>query len=248
MIMTGKRVVVTGAGGGIGRALVQVFTAAGAHVVACDRAGAEVGGAAEVELFDITDRDQTEAAAARIAQGGVDAVISNAGGTRVETMEDTDAAAIDVDLTLNFTGAAVFTRALLPAMRGRPEGAAMVFIASVNALAHYGNPAYSAAKGALVAWCRAMAVEEARNGLRANVVAPGSVHTPAWEDREARQPGIFDKVAGLYPMRRLVRPEEVAQAALFLASPMASGITGAVLPVDAGLTAGNQAFFDIIGG
>ena len=245
MMLAGKRVVVTGAGGGIGLALVQVLGEAGAHVVACDRDGVAVQ-ADEVVGFDIIDRDQTLQAAGRIAEGPVDVVISNAGGTRVETLEATDPAAIDADMGLNFTGAAVFTRALLPALRAR--GGAVVFVASVNALAHYGNPAYSAAKAALVAWSRAIATEEARHGVRSNVVAPGSVHTPAWEEREARQPGIFDRVTGLYPMGRLVSPAEVAQAALFLASPMASGITGAVLPVDAGLTAGNQAFFDIIGG
>nr|WP_253913203.1 SDR family oxidoreductase [Pseudoruegeria sp. HB172150] len=238
----------TGAGGGIGSALLASLTAAGAQVVACDREGMDIPDAAETVLFDITDSAQTEAAAARIADRPVDVLISNAGGTRIETLDATDTAGIHFDLTLNFTGAAVFSRALLPSLRNRPDGAAMVFVASVNALAHFGNPAYSAAKAGLIAWCRAIATEEGRNGVRANVVAPGSVHTPAWNERKAQQPEIFDKVTALYPLGRLVRPEEVAQAALFLASPAASGITGAVLPVDAGLTAGNLPFLDIIAG
>jgi len=245
MNLTGKRVVLTGAGGGIGTALLAGLREAGAHVVACDRAGSGVE-ADEVVEFDITDLAATEEAAARIGAEPVDVLISNAGGTRVDVMEQTDTAAILHDLQLNFTGAAVFSRALLPAMRGRPGGAAAVFVASVNGLAHFGSPAYSAAKAGLIAWSRALATEEGRHGLRSNVVAPGSVHTPAWDDRKARQPDIFAKVMGLYPLGRLVTPEEVARTAIFLASPLASGISGAVLPVDAGLTGGNLPFIDII--
>lgn len=245
MMLQGKRVVLTGAGGGIGTAMLAALKAAGAHVVACDRAGSGVV-ADEVVEFDITDLAQTEAAAARIGEAPVDVLISNAGGTRVDTIKETDTAAILGDMQLNFTGAAVFSRHLLPAMRHRPEGAAAVFVASVNGVSHFGSPAYSAAKAGIIAWARALATEEGKNGLRANVVAPGSVHTPAWDLRKERQPDIFGKVMALYPLGRLVSPAEVASAAIFLASPMASGITGTVLPVDAGLTGGNLPFIDII--
>ncbi|NDV53783.1 MULTISPECIES: SDR family oxidoreductase [unclassified Salipiger] len=245
MLLSGKRVVLTGAGGGIGTAMRAALKEAGAHVVACDRTGSGLQ-ADEVVEFDITDTDETVAAAAKIAQSPVDVLISNAGGTRVDLLDHTDTAVIQHDLHLNFTGAAVFSRALLPALRGRPEGAAAVFVASVNGISHFGSPAYSAAKAGIIAWAKALATEEGKHGLRANVVAPGSVHTPAWDERKARQPDIFAKVTALYPLGRLVSPEEVAKAAIFLASPMASGITGAVLPVDAGLTAGNLPFIDII--
>lgn len=246
MMLNGKRFVLTGAGGGIGSALMAELTAAGAQVVACDRAGSDLSGATEQVFFDLTDSAAVQEAAAGIARAPVDGVISNAGGSALETMESLDAAGIETEIALNFTGAAVLTRALLPAMRNRPEGAALVFVASVNGLAHFGNPAYSAAKAGLIAWSRALATEEGKHGIRSNVVAPGSVHTPAWDDRKARQPGIFEKVTALYPLGRLVNPTEVARAALFLASPMASGVTGTVLPVDAGLTAGNTTFVDII--
>ena len=115
---------------------------------------------------------------------------------------------------------------------------------------HFGNPAYAAAKAGMVAYARAIAVEEGARGVRANVVCPGSVKTAAWTHRleSASQP-FPTRWVRHYPLGRIVEPEEVAQAVLFLASPLASGITGAVLPVDAGLTAGNLRFVrDIIEG
>lgn len=246
MNLDGKRVVLTGAGGGIGQAMMDALHKSGAHIVACDRIGTTVEGAAELVEFDITDRAATLAAAARINERPVDVLISNAGGSNIDTLEATDLSAIESEFSLNFTGAAIFSRALLPALRSRPNGSSVVFVASVNALMHFGNPSYSAAKAALIAWCRAIATEEGLNGVRANVVAPGTVHTKAWELRRARQPDVFAKISALYPMGRIVSPQEVANATLFLISPLASGITGVVLPVDAGLTAGNRPFIDII--
>jgi NAD(P)-dependent dehydrogenase (short-subunit alcohol dehydrogenase family) len=119
-----------------------------------------------------------------------------------------------------------------------------VFVSSVNGLAHFGNPAYSAAKAGLIAYAKAIAVEYGARGIRANVVAPGSVRTPAWDHRLAADPGLLAKVLPHYPLGHLVSPHDVANAVLFLASPAAAGITGAVIPVDAGLMAGNLRFVD----
>ena len=138
-----------------------------------------------------------------------------------------------------------FTTPFLQPMMARGSGA-FVFISSVNALAHFGNPAYSAAKAGVVAYMRALATECGRNGIRANAICPGSVRTKAWDHRIAADPGILDKVSPLYPIGRMVEPVEVANAAVFLASPLASGITGAVVPVDGGLTAGNLPFIEAI--
>lgn len=246
--LTGRRVAITGAAGGLGRALVARFAAEGAQILACDLEGADFTGlsVAESYRFDLADPAAVAAAAEAIAAaGGVDVFVSNAGWTRAETFGRLDAAALDHELAVNFTGTAQLTRALLPGMRGRP-GAAVVFVSSVNALAHFGNPAYSAAKAALNAWMRAIATEEGRHGIRANAVAPGSIRTPAWDHRIARDPGLMERVAALYPLGRPVLPEEVAEAVVFLASPRASGITGVTLPVDAGLTGGNMPFLRLI--
>jgi NAD(P)-dependent dehydrogenase (short-subunit alcohol dehydrogenase family) len=123
-----------------------------------------------------------------------------------------------------------------------------VFISSVNALLHFGNPAYAAAKAGINAFARAIAVEYGHKGVRANVVCPGSIRTPAWDHRIQQDPQVLEKLKRLYPLGRIVNVEEVAEAVAFLASDRASGITGTILPVDAGLTAGCRPFIeDILG-
>jgi NAD(P)-dependent dehydrogenase (short-subunit alcohol dehydrogenase family) len=247
----GGRVVITGAGGGVGTALVQVFSDLGATVVACDIEGADLPKdcIAEAHHFDLLDQQALDAACAQIlANGRPVAVISNAGWTRAETLEDITAETLAQEMDLNFESAALLSKALIPAMRDRPGGGAFVFISSVNAAVHFGNPAYAAAKAALQAWMRAIATEEGKHGIRANAVVPGSIKTPAWAKRIDENPAIIDAVSRLYPLGRLVEPVEVAHAVAFLASPLASGITGAAIPVDAGISAGNLPFLDQIAG
>lgn len=247
----GRSVVVTGAAGGVGSALVKALFACGARVVACDREGTDLTaeGIAEASHFDLLDDGAIAEFAARTTKrGSLAAVISNAGWTRAETLADVTPAALDHEVDLNFRSAALLSQAFLPAMRNQPTGTAFVFISSVNALIHCGNPAYSAAKAALNAWMRALATEEGRNGVRANAVVPGSIRTGAWDHRIAQKPEILGSVSALYPLGRLVEPAEVARAAVFLASPAASGITGVTLNVDAGLLAGNLPFLEQISG
>lgn len=245
-----KRVIITGAGGGVGRALCRVFGAAGATLVGCDAERAQVPDICEaVHVFDLRDDDAIAAAAVRILNDGVpDIVISNAGWTRAETLDDVTPATYDDEMARNANGAAKFCMALLPEMRRAAGDRSFVFVASVNALSHFGNPAYAAAKAAGLAWMRAIATEAGRDGVRANAVVPASIRTAAWDHRLETDPTVLDRVSRLYPLGRIVTPEEVANAALFLASPLASGITGVALNVDAGLMAGNLPFVDAITG
>ena len=247
----GERVVITGAGGGVGRALVEVFSNLGAAVVACDLPGTDISDdrVQETHRFDLLDEQALDDSAARILDRGTPgAVISNAGWTRAEALDEVTAELLAREMALNFESAARISKALIPAMRHRPAGAAFVFVSSVNAAVHFGNPAYAAAKAALQAWMRAIATEEGRNGIRANAVVPGSINTPAWTHRLEEKPAIMKAVSRLYPLGRLVEPIEVAHTAAFLASPLASGITGALIPVDAGISAGNLPFLDQIVG
>jgi NAD(P)-dependent dehydrogenase (short-subunit alcohol dehydrogenase family) len=250
--LDGRRVLITGAGGGVGRALVGVFLASGAQVVAADRELALLGELGPVErlAFDLTDGAATRDAVARLESSGLgpDVLVSNAGFTRADTLDQVDEAAWSRELSINLTGAFNLAAPVVAGM-ARRGGGSIVFISSVNALSHYGNPAYSAAKAGLIAYAKSIAVERGKSGVRANVVCPGSVRTPAWDHRLAKQPDLLERVLPHYPLGRLVTPEEVAHVALFLASDAASGVTGAVVPVDAGLTAGNLRFVrDVIGG
>jgi NAD(P)-dependent dehydrogenase (short-subunit alcohol dehydrogenase family) len=243
--LDGKHVLITGAGGGIGGAMVRAFQAAGAHVTGADRSDEILAGldVARKLAFDFTDAAATAAAMAGLIEqtGAPDVLVNNAAHTRAEALDDVDAEVWAREINVNLNGAFHVTMPIVAGMVAR-GGGAIVFISTVNALAYFGNPAYSAAKAGMVAYAKAIAVEHGQNGVRANVICPGSVRTRGWTHRFERDPQLLDHLLPHYPLGRMVLPEEVAQTAVFLASPAASGITGAVLPVDAGLTAGNLRF------
>ena len=240
-----KHVVISGAGGGIGRSLVSAFLAAGARVTACDRDASLLEALDGVVkfVFELTDAEETARAVATIVseQGTPDVLVSNAGYTRAETMDAVDQKSWNQEVDINLTGSFNLIDPTLKAMIAN-GGGAIVMTSTVNALAHYGNPAYAAAKAGLVAYMRSIAVENGRDNIRANCICPGSVRTPAWDHRMEKDPSLLTKVVQHYPLGRLTTPADVANAAVFLASPLAGAITGVALPVDAGLTAGNLRF------
>ena len=247
-----KHVIITGAGGGIGRALVAAFLKAGSRVTACDRDPdllTPLEGVAH-SVFELTDAAAATTAIDAIIQmhGAPDILVGNAGFTRAETMASLDDEAWDREIAINLTGTYNVVTPTLAHM-ARTGGGSIVLVASVNALGHFGNPAYSAAKAGMLAYARAIAVEHGIDGIRANCVCPGSVRTPAWDHRLEKDPTLLGEVVKHYPLGRLVSPDQVANAVLFFASPLSSGITGTSLAVDAGLTAGNLRFVrDILGG
>jgi NAD(P)-dependent dehydrogenase (short-subunit alcohol dehydrogenase family) len=174
--------------------------------------------------------------------------VNNAGFSAGDGLLEIDEATWDLNMAVVLKGAFLFTRAVLPTMVQRGRGA-IVNVASVNGLTGLGEEAYSAAKAGLINLTQNVAVRYGQRGVRANVVCPGTVRTPAWGPVLAEEPRIFERLAEWYPLGRVGEPEEVAQAVLFLASDASAWTTGVVLPVDGGLTAGMRRMaVDLMGG
>jgi NAD(P)-dependent dehydrogenase (short-subunit alcohol dehydrogenase family) len=246
---SGKVVAITGAAGGIGRELCRYFAAEGAIIAALDRSAAvkdvaedlrRAGAAAQAAMVDIADADAVTAAFADLAAalGPVDILVNNAGVSHAPTLEKATPQSWRDDIAVNLNGAWHCTHAVLPGMKAKRAGV-IVNIGSVNGLSALGDSGYSAAKAGMISLTRSLAVEFGRYGIRANVVCPGTVRTPIWDERMGRNPQVHDELARWYPLGRIVEPIEVMRAVAFLASDAASAITGVVLPVDCGLTAGN---------
>ncbi len=253
MRFEGRTVLVTGGGSGIGRVMVARFAAEGAAVVVADlveetaqEAAAEVdaaGGRAIAVLADVTDSAAVDAMvdAASRAFGPVEVLVNNAYSCKGDNVLLMDEETWNDDLAGVVTSAFLCSKRVLPEMIERRTGA-IVNIASVNGLAYVGNEAYSAGKAAMINLTQSIAVRYGQYGIRCNAIAPGSIATPAWRDRVEREPDVFERLVKWYPLRRVGTPDDVANAALFLASDEASWITGTVLRVDGGLLAGNEVF------
>jgi meso-butanediol dehydrogenase/(S,S)-butanediol dehydrogenase/diacetyl reductase len=250
MRVQGKRAIVTGAASGIGRAIARRLAGEGARVAIADldldramEVGEEIagdGGTGMAVAVDVSDPQRVASMLEGVGRsfGGVDVLVNNAVNRPADDLLAMSVEDWDRDVAVTLRGAYLCTRAVLPGMLTRGAGA-IVNIASVNGLAYYGNEAYSAAKAGLISLTRSTAVRYGPHGVRANAIAPGTVRTPNWDARVAADRDVFDKVATWYPAGRVGEPEDIAHAALFLASDEASWVTGAVLPVDGGLTAGS---------
>lgn len=241
----GKAVAITGAAGGIGQSLCRFFGGEGATIFALDRNATvedlvEPLGADGIRVIpaiaDIEMPDQVRAAFAGF--GHVDLLVNNAGISRHPTLAGTDPAGWNEDIAANLNGAYACAHAVLPGMVERRAGC-IVNVGSVNGLSALGDPAYSAAKAGLIAMTRSIAMEYGRYGIRANCVLPGTVRTPLWDARKAKDPNVLKQLERWYPLGRIVEPVEVARVIAFLASDAASAVTGVAVPVDCGLTAGN---------
>jgi 3-oxoacyl-[acyl-carrier protein] reductase len=245
--LNGAKVLVSGGSRGIGRAIVAAFVDEGAHVSFCARgeggvrdAEAAFGGKATGAVVDITDPEQVASwvatSAARL--GGVDIIVPNvsalAGGGDLATWRR----AFDTDLL----GSVSFVNAALPYLR-RSDAASVVLISSVSGreVDRFAEP-YGVLKAALIHYGKTLSARHAKEGIRVNTVSPGNVYFEegVWGKIEREEPDTFAQCMAANPMGRMARPDEVAKAAVFLASRAASFTTGTNLLVDGGITQGVQ--------
>ncbi|MGH7115513.1 MAG: SDR family NAD(P)-dependent oxidoreductase [Stellaceae bacterium] len=250
MSLSGKAALVSGAAGGIGRAISQAFAEAGAAVACCDidLAGAaetarlveEAGGRALAQRCDVSLESDTRAAAAaaQSAFGRLDILVSgaaphDAGGTILET----DLGEWERVVAVNLTGSFLLSRAVLPLMIAGAGGSIILIASQLGRVGSAGRAAYCATKGALIQLAKVMAIDHAGQNIRVNTLSPGAVET----ERIVRRYGSFAAArAAIGPKHvqgRLGQPREIAAAAVFLAGDGASFITGSDLLVDGGYTA-----------
>jgi NAD(P)-dependent dehydrogenase (short-subunit alcohol dehydrogenase family) len=243
-----KIALVTGAGAGIGRAVAETFACEGAHVVAADRDGDAAretadaiiknNGAAQAETIDVTDTGEVKALMQRIAGtfGRLDVLVNNAGVGERSDFRHLDDAAWDRVWKTNVDGTVRCAREAFDLLRASGK-ASVINLSSVMATKHTRQMSvYSATKGAVSALSRSLAVEYAPYGIRVNALCPGYVET-ALIGRYMQNPMIAKALLTQTPLRRFGTPQDIANAALFLASDEAAYITGADLHVDGGMGA-----------
>ncbi len=248
--LSGKNAAIAGATRGIGRAIADQLAAEGCNVSICARDKDSVGTVVE-ELkstgisamglaLDATDPDAQSAWIAESAGtfGGLDIFIANVSALHLGTDEEAWRRSFEVDMMTTVYGA----EAAIPLLK-KSGGGAMVFISSIAALhAASGVRPYGAAKASVLHYSKGLARELAPEGIRVNSVSPGNIYFEdgVWGRTERNNPDFFAKMLAANPMGRMGRPEEVASAVVFLASPAASFISGTNVLVDGALTVGVQ--------
>jgi NAD(P)-dependent dehydrogenase (short-subunit alcohol dehydrogenase family) len=245
-----KVAMVVGAANGIGRATALAFAAAGAAVACADveEAGAKTA-AAEIERggghalpvhLDVTEGASCRAAVAAAVErfGGLDVLLYGAADSdRAATVLEMDEAAWDRVIRINLTGAFLAVKAAIPAMIARGGGSVILIASQLGRVASPGRAAYCATKGALIQLAKVLAADHAAQGIRANTISPGAIETRRmlrrWKDMDEARAMMGPK----HLLGRLGRPEEIARAALYLASDASAFMTGSDLLIDGGYTA-----------
>ena len=247
-LLRGRTAIVTGAGA-IGQAVIATLAGAGATVEVWERSPQALGSLAATagycEIIDVSSPRKVAAAAtnARRRWGSVEILVNTAAVASFAAVEQVSMAMWRQTIDINLNGVFLTCRAFIRSL-ARPNGASIINIASIGGLR--GEPEfahYCAAKFGVIGLTQSLAREVGDRGIRVNCIAPGAIESPmntATMMRDARRAGtdldeVQARLAGRIPLRRLGRPEDVAQAALYLASDLAQYITGTTLPVTGGI-------------
>ncbi len=233
---------VTGAASGIGRATAERLAARGDRVLLLDideaggKAAAEaLGASAAFIAIDLTDDDSIRAAADRLLNefGAPRALVNAAGWDRFEPFLDNSLEFIEQIVRINLLGAVKVTRAFLPSMVEAGAGKIVNVASDAGRVGSTGETIYASAKGGVIAFTKSLAREMARHTVHVNCVCPGPTDTPLFASLPEK---MRTALVRAIPLRRLARPEEVAQAILFFAGSRSDYITGQILSVSGGLT------------
>jgi NAD(P)-dependent dehydrogenase (short-subunit alcohol dehydrogenase family) len=247
--LSGKTALITGAGSGIGAAIAEVLAVAGARVFATDlnlataRATAErihrAGGRAEAMALDVVDETACSRATATVsaAAGPLDILVNNAGIGHVGTLVTTTGADFDRLYHVNVRGTFNVSKAFVPGMIERRRGSVVNMASVAGTVGLRDRLAYATTKFAVVGLTKCMALDHAASGVRVNCICPGRVQTPfvASRLREYPDPDVaYREMCASQALGRMATPEEIAAAALYLASDEASFVTGSALIIDGG--------------
>jgi len=245
MRLAGKTAIVTGGGGGIGKAIAGSFAREGARVVICGRnteklkrAAAEIGPACLAVTADVSSSKDLATLVDRAVEQfqGVNALVNNAGVLLPGTAESLTDEQWEQTYHTNVRAVWLLSRAVLPHLRSAGGGSIINIASVLSYLGARNRVAYAASKGAVLAMSRAMALDHAAEKIRVNCICPGIVETEMVAafslDASARQQRV-----AMHPAGRFGQPEDIAGLAVFLASDEAMWITGAAFPVDGGYSA-----------
>jgi NAD(P)-dependent dehydrogenase (short-subunit alcohol dehydrogenase family) len=254
MFSLGNRItLVTGAASGIGASIADVFGGAGAHVFVADRdagAGQETvarikshKGSAEFLELDVSREADCERAkkAVLAAYGRLDVLVNNAGIGHVGTLLQTTGADLDRLYAVNVRGMFNVTKVFLPGMIERKHGVIINLASIGGVVAVRDRLAYCTTKFAVVGFTKSLALDHARQGIRANCICPGRVATPFVTARLKEYPDpvkAYEEMASTQAIGRMAKPEEIAAAALYLASDESAFVTGSEFIIDGGWSAG----------
>jgi NAD(P)-dependent dehydrogenase (short-subunit alcohol dehydrogenase family) len=245
--MRERLAVVTGGGKGIGRAIVEQLAARGGRVVAVGRdrdaleeTATELGARVSAIPCDVTDEEEVNALFDRV--GPVEVLVNNAGISTSAPIHRTTLEDWRAQIEVNATGAFLCSRAALPGMRDRDWGRIVIVASTAGRIGYAYTAGYTASKHAAVGLVRALAAEVAGTGVTANAVCPAFVRTEMTDRSVVRIAGTtgrseeeaIDSLARSSPLGRLLEPEEVAHAVMFLASPEAAAINGQTIVLDGG--------------